>query len=60
MTREDFEKICSDLWERVSKPMQDAVEVSEIPIESINQIILVGGGTRVPKVQEILLKTSGK
>jgi len=60
VTREDFEKICSDLWERVSKPMQDAVEVSEIPIESINQIILVGGGTRVPKVQEILLKTSGK
>jgi len=60
VTREDFEKICSDLWERVSKPMQDAVDVSEIPIESINQIILVGGGTRVPKVQEILLKTSGK
>lgn len=60
VTREDFEEICSDLWDRVEKPMNDALEAAEMTMDMISQIIIIGGGTRVPKVQEMLLKTSGK
>ncbi|XP_078492250.1 hypoxia up-regulated protein 1-like [Ciona intestinalis] len=60
VTREDFESLCKDLWARVAQPMKDAVEASELTMDLMNQILLVGGGTRVPKVQEILLKESGK
>ncbi|XP_076817134.1 hypoxia up-regulated protein 1-like isoform X1 [Clavelina lepadiformis] len=60
VTREQFEETCSDLWDRVAQPMRDALKSADLTMDSISQILLVGGGTRVPKVQEILLKESGK
>lgn len=56
VTREEMEELCSDLWDRVPGPMADALESSHLTWDLISKIILVGGGTRVPKVQEILLK----
>uniref|UniRef100_A0A3Q0SN27 Hypoxia up-regulated protein 1 n=1 Tax=Amphilophus citrinellus TaxID=61819 RepID=A0A3Q0SN27_AMPCI len=60
VTRSEFEELCADLFERVPRPVQDALTAAEMKLEEIEQVILVGGSTRVPKVQEVLLKAVGK
>ncbi|XP_047463103.1 hypoxia up-regulated protein 1 [Mugil cephalus] len=60
VTRAEFEELCADLFERVPRPVQDALAISEMKLDEIEQVILVGGSTRVPKVQEVLLKAVGK
>uniref|UniRef100_A0A1A7WFL1 Hypoxia up-regulated protein 1 n=1 Tax=Iconisemion striatum TaxID=60296 RepID=A0A1A7WFL1_9TELE len=60
VTRAEFEDLCADLFERVPGPVQDALTVAEMKLEEIEQVILVGGSTRVPKVQEVLLKAVGR
>uniref|UniRef100_U5EW42 Hypoxia up-regulated protein 1 n=1 Tax=Corethrella appendiculata TaxID=1370023 RepID=U5EW42_9DIPT len=54
VTRDEFEKLCSDLFDRVAVPLEKALSASGLALENINQVILFGGGTRVPKVQEVL------
>uniref|UniRef100_A0A3Q3VXS3 Hypoxia up-regulated protein 1 n=1 Tax=Mola mola TaxID=94237 RepID=A0A3Q3VXS3_MOLML len=60
VTRAEFEELCADLFERVPRPVQDALTAAEMNMEEIEQVILVGGSTRVPRVQEVLLKAVGK
>nr|XP_008122446.1 PREDICTED: hypoxia up-regulated protein 1 [Anolis carolinensis] len=60
VTRQEFEDLCSDLFLRVSGPVQQALSSAEMSLSEIDQVILVGGATRVPKVQEFLLKAVGK
>ncbi|XP_074528927.1 hypoxia up-regulated protein 1 [Halichoeres trimaculatus] len=60
VSRAEFEELCADLFERVPGPVQDALTAAEMKLEEIEQVILVGGSTRVPKVQEVLLKAVGK
>nr|XP_055064257.1 hypoxia up-regulated protein 1 [Misgurnus anguillicaudatus] len=60
VTRSDFEALCEDLFARVPGPVKEALAVSEMTMDEIEQVILVGGSTRVPKVQEVLLKAVGK
>ncbi|XP_076876610.1 hypoxia up-regulated protein 1 [Brachyhypopomus gauderio] len=60
VTRVEFEALCSDLFVRVPGPLQQALATSEMSLDEIEQVILVGGATRVPKVQEVLLKAVGK
>uniref|UniRef100_A0AAQ5WX01 Hypoxia up-regulated protein 1 n=1 Tax=Amphiprion ocellaris TaxID=80972 RepID=A0AAQ5WX01_AMPOC len=60
VTRAEFEQLCADLFERVPRPVQDALTAAEMKLDEIEQVILVGGSTRVPKVQEVLLKAVGK
>ncbi|XP_038833049.1 hypoxia up-regulated protein 1-like isoform X2 [Salvelinus namaycush] len=60
VTRVEFETLCSDLFERVPGPVQEALGSAEMSLDEIEQVILVGGSTRVPKVQEVLLKAVGK
>ncbi|XP_038635125.1 hypoxia up-regulated protein 1 isoform X1 [Scyliorhinus canicula] len=60
VSRQEFEELCSDLFERVAEPVHQALKVSELKMEEIDHVILVGGATRVPKVQEALLKAVGK
>nr|XP_046266688.1 hypoxia up-regulated protein 1 [Scatophagus argus] len=60
VTRAEFEELCADLFERVPRPVQDALATAEMNLDEIEQVILVGGSTRVPKVQEVLLKAVGK
>ncbi|XP_013911305.1 PREDICTED: hypoxia up-regulated protein 1 [Thamnophis sirtalis] len=60
VSRQEFEKLCSDLFERVAGPVQQALGSAEMSLEEIDQVILVGGATRVPKVQEFLLQVVGK
>lgn len=54
ITREQFENLCTDLFDRVPNVLIKALELSELPLETISQIVLVGGNTRMPKVQETL------
>ncbi|XP_004712890.1 hypoxia up-regulated protein 1 [Echinops telfairi] len=60
VTRAEFEELCADLFERVPGPVQQALQSAEMGLDEIEQVILVGGATRVPKVQEVLLKAVGK
>ncbi|XP_055902240.1 hypoxia up-regulated protein 1 [Eupeodes corollae] len=54
VTREVFEELCADIWPRSIEPLQQAIKSSGLSLDMIKQVILFGGGTRVPKVQEIL------
>lgn len=54
VTREQLNELCSDLWPRVQKPLEQALKMAGLSMDVIEQVILFGGGTRVPKVQEIL------
>uniref|UniRef100_H0WVZ7 Hypoxia up-regulated protein 1 n=1 Tax=Otolemur garnettii TaxID=30611 RepID=H0WVZ7_OTOGA len=60
VTRVEFEELCADLFERVPGPVQQALQSAGMNLDEIEQVILVGGATRVPKVQEVLLKAVGK
>lgn len=54
VTREQFENLCADMFERVKTPVEDALNAAAVTMDVIDQVILVGAGTRVPKVQEKL------
>ncbi|XP_077106071.1 hypoxia up-regulated protein 1 isoform X2 [Ranitomeya variabilis] len=60
VTRQELEELCADLFERVSSPVQKALSSAEMNMDEIDQVIIVGGSTRIPKVQELLLKAVGK
>ncbi|KAL0994666.1 hypothetical protein UPYG_G00125520 [Umbra pygmaea] len=60
VTRVEFEALCADLFDRVPGPVNEALSTAEMSLDEIEQVILVGGSTRVPKVQEVLLKAVGK
>jgi len=52
--REKLVSIMGNTWERVTGPVHRALEAAAVPMDVIDQVILVGGGSRVPKVQELL------
>ncbi|KAM7349563.1 hypoxia up-regulated Grp170 co-chaperone protein [Cochliomyia hominivorax] len=54
VTREKLEEICSDLWPRVIKPLEQALTNSGLTLDVVTQVIMFGGSTRVPKVQETI------
>jgi len=60
LTRANFEKLADSLFERCLKPCELALKDANLSINDINEIILVGGSTRIPKVQEIVEKFFGK
>lgn len=59
VTRDDFEEMCADLFDRIQKPVEQALKTSGLDMNVISQVILVGAGTRVPKVQERLAAAVG-
>lgn len=60
LTRAKFESICDDLFERCLEPCRRALNDAKLTPNKINEVILVGGSTRIPKVQEIVEKFFGK
>jgi len=60
ITRAKFEELISDLIEATMGPTRQAMEDAKLTFDDINQIILVGGSTRVPAVQEAIRRISGK
>ncbi|KAF2899628.1 hypothetical protein ILUMI_06537 [Ignelater luminosus] len=60
VTREELEEICQDLFDRVGAPVEQALKMAGLSTEVLNQVVLFGAGTRVPKVQEKLQKIAGQ
>jgi molecular chaperone DnaK len=60
LTRAKFEQIADNLFARCLKPCEQALKDAGLSINQIDEVILVGGSTRIPKVQEIVEKFFGK
>ena len=60
LTRSNFERICDDIFKRAIAPAEDALKKAKINRSDIDDVILVGGSTRIPKVQEIVKNFFGK
>ncbi len=60
LTRAKFEALCDDLFRRTVEPCRKALEDAHLSASQIDEVILVGGSTRIPKVQEIVKNFFGK
>ncbi|AEB76507.1 molecular chaperone DnaK [Clostridium botulinum] len=60
LTRAKFEEISADLVQATIEPMKKALTDAELTINDIDKIVLVGGSTRIPAVQEAVQKFTGK
>ncbi|KEI00973.1 molecular chaperone DnaK [Clostridium botulinum] len=60
LTRAKFEEISADLVQATIEPMKKALADAELTINDIDKIVLVGGSTRIPAVQEAVKKFTGK
>lgn len=54
LTRSKFEQLCDDLFERVIGPCESALKDAGLNYSNIQEVVLVGGSTRMPKVQQIV------
>ncbi|CAB3404151.1 unnamed protein product [Caenorhabditis bovis] len=59
VTRDEFNALIKDLEPRIGEPIEQALRMAQIPIEEVDQFVLMGAGTRVPKVQEVIQKVLG-
>ena len=60
LTRAKFEELTDDLVESTLEPVRKALKDAGLKASDINKVILVGGSTRIPKVQEVVKKELGK
>ncbi|HEY9673216.1 MAG TPA: molecular chaperone DnaK [Waterburya sp.] len=60
LTRAKFEELCADLIDRCRIPVENAVRDAKIDKSRIDEIVLVGGSTRIPAVQELVKRILGK
>ena len=60
LTRAKFEQLADNLFQRCLKPCEQALKDAGMKTSEINEVILVGGSTRMPKVQEMVEKFFGK
>lgn len=60
LTRAKFEELSHDLLERCKKPVEQAIKDAGISKSEINEVVLVGGSTRIPAVQALVKEYTGK
>jgi len=60
ITRAKFESLCSDLFDKTLKPCEEAIRDAKITPQQIDEVILVGGSTRIPKIQDLVKSFFGK
>ena len=60
ISRAKFESLCANIFKELLEPCKKALADSKIPKANINEVILVGGSTRIPKVQELVKEFFGK
>jgi len=60
LSRSEFEKITADLVERTKEPVENALSDAGMKFSDIDHIILVGGSTRMPSVQQLVKSLTGK
>jgi chaperone protein DnaK len=60
LTREKFETLCEDLINRCRIPVEKALKDAKLDKSAINEIVLVGGSTRIPAIQQLVESLTGK
>ncbi|NBD34363.1 MAG: molecular chaperone DnaK, partial [Cyanobacteria bacterium] len=60
LTRAKFEELCSDLIDRCSVPVENALKDAKLDKSKIDEIVMVGGSTRIPAIQELVKQKLGK
>ncbi len=60
LSRAKFEELCADLIARIKKPFQTALDDAKLTSGDINEVIMVGGSSRIPMVQELVKQLTGK
>lgn len=60
ITRAKFENLCSELFEKSLRPVEQALKDAKMTPNQIDEVILVGGSTRIPKIQELVKNFFGK
>ena len=60
LTRAEFEKLTRDLLERCKQPVTNALRDAKLKLSDLTEVILVGGSTRMPAVQELVKTMTGK
>jgi L1 cell adhesion molecule like protein len=54
LTRAKFENLCNDIFQRTMAPVEQVLKDSKLSKSEIDEVVLVGGSTRIPKIQELL------
>ena len=60
ITRAKFEQVCGDLFDRIADPVRTAIKDAKLEAKEIDEVVLVGGSTRMPKVQQIAKEIFGR
>jgi len=60
LTRDVFEKLCEDLIERCRIPVEKAMDDAKLEKSQMDEIVLVGGSTRIPAIQNLVTSLTGK
>ncbi|MBQ9210285.1 MAG: molecular chaperone DnaK [Clostridia bacterium] len=60
LTRAKFDELTADLVEATIEPMRKALKDAGLTVDQVNKVILVGGSTRIPAVQDAVKKITGK
>ena len=60
LTRAKFEELTSDLTDRCVGPFRNAIADAKLDVSKIDEVIMVGGATRMPVIQELVRKLTGK
>jgi molecular chaperone DnaK len=60
LTRAKFEELCADLIDRCRIPVEDAIKGAKLNKTNIDEVVLVGGSTRIPAVQDVVKRVLGK
>ena len=60
LTRAEFERITKDLLDRCKKPVEQALKDAGLKLGDVDEVILVGGSTRMPAVQDLVKELTGK
>lgn len=60
LTREKFETLCQDLINRCRVPVEKALKDAKLEKSEINEVVLVGGSTRIPAIQQLVESLTGK
>jgi molecular chaperone DnaK len=60
LTRAKFEELTADLTERCVQPFKNALADAKLDISKIDEVVMVGGATRMPVIQELVRKLTGK
>ena len=60
LTRATFEEMCADLLDRCRIPVEQALQDAKLSADKIDEVVLVGGSTRIPAVQDLVKRITGK